>query len=98
MTVSRRGLIQGAAALGSLWAVGCASTKELNRPAASIITPIAITTAVIITQTSRAMPTAVMTESSEKMMSRRPIWMITDESETAFYAPARLPSSALSSR
>jgi 2'-hydroxyisoflavone reductase len=27
MTVSRRGLIQGAAALGSLWALGCASTK-----------------------------------------------------------------------
>jgi 2'-hydroxyisoflavone reductase len=28
MTLSRRGLIQGAAALGSLWAVGCASTKD----------------------------------------------------------------------
>jgi 2'-hydroxyisoflavone reductase len=28
MTVSRRELIQGAAALGSLWALGCASTKD----------------------------------------------------------------------
>jgi 2'-hydroxyisoflavone reductase len=28
MTVSRRGLMMGAAALGSLWAVGCASTKN----------------------------------------------------------------------
>lgn len=28
MTVSRRGLMKGAAALGSLWAVGCASTRE----------------------------------------------------------------------
>lgn len=28
MTVTRRGLIQGAAALGSLWAVGCASSKD----------------------------------------------------------------------
>jgi 2'-hydroxyisoflavone reductase len=28
MTLSRRGLIQGAATLGSLWAVGCASTKD----------------------------------------------------------------------
>ncbi|WP_224363512.1 SDR family oxidoreductase [Hyalangium versicolor] len=28
MTLSRRGLIQGAAAAGSFWAVGCASTKE----------------------------------------------------------------------
>ncbi len=28
MKVSRRGLMQGAAALGSLWAMGCASTKE----------------------------------------------------------------------
>jgi 2'-hydroxyisoflavone reductase len=32
MTLSRRGLIQGAAALGSLWAVGCASTKERGAP------------------------------------------------------------------
>ncbi|HLM47329.1 MAG TPA: NAD-dependent epimerase/dehydratase family protein [Myxococcaceae bacterium] len=28
MKLSRRGLLQGAAAVGSLWAVGCASTKE----------------------------------------------------------------------
>ncbi|MDY7225983.1 SDR family oxidoreductase [Hyalangium rubrum] len=28
MTLSRRGLMKGAAALGSLWAMGCASTKE----------------------------------------------------------------------
>ncbi|WP_224247535.1 SDR family oxidoreductase [Hyalangium gracile] len=28
MKLSRRGLMQGAAALGSLWATGCASTKE----------------------------------------------------------------------
>jgi 2'-hydroxyisoflavone reductase len=28
MRLSRRGLMRGAAALGSLWAVGCASTKE----------------------------------------------------------------------
>ena len=38
MKLSRRGLLQGAAAMGSLWAVGCASTKEAaveaTRPAA----------------------------------------------------------------
>ncbi|HEX8824847.1 MAG TPA: SDR family oxidoreductase [Archangium sp.] len=39
MKLSRRGLLQGAAALGSLWTVGCASTKvkgggEVSRPAA----------------------------------------------------------------
>jgi 2'-hydroxyisoflavone reductase len=32
MALSRRGLIQGAAALGSLWAAGCASTKEAGAP------------------------------------------------------------------
>jgi 2'-hydroxyisoflavone reductase len=32
MKVSRRGLMQGAAALGSLWAMGCASTKEGGAP------------------------------------------------------------------
>ena len=30
--VSRRGLLQGAAALGSLWAMACASTKEGGAP------------------------------------------------------------------
>jgi 2'-hydroxyisoflavone reductase len=30
--VSRRGMLQGAAALGSLWAMGCASTKEGGAP------------------------------------------------------------------
>ena len=36
-----------------------------------------ITTAAIITDTSSTMPTAVITESSEKTMSRSMIWTIT---------------------
>ncbi len=31
MKLSRRGLLQGAAAMGSLWAVGCASTREAKQ-------------------------------------------------------------------
>ena len=56
----------------SIFTDGCFETKSLIAPEASIITPMEITTAVIISETrdgSFTMPTAVMTESSEKMMS-----------------------------
>ena len=43
-----------------------------------------MTTAMIITGMSSAMPTAVMTESSEKTMSSRPIWTITLPKVAAF--------------
>ncbi len=45
------------------------------------MTPTAITIAAIITWTCFAIPTAVMTESSEKTMSRIAIWVITPPKE-----------------
>jgi hypothetical protein len=52
-------------------------TNVLIGSAANIITPTASTTAVTMMETSSAIPTAVMTESREKTMSRTMIWAIT---------------------
>ena len=61
----------------SILTVGCSETNLLSGPEAKSITPTAITTAAIITSMSSAMPTAVITESSEKTMSSSRIWMMT---------------------
>src|SRR6266446_4128614 len=61
----------------SIFTVGWRCTKPLIGAAANIITPTASTTAAIITGRWRAIPTAVMTESSEKTMSSRTIWPTT---------------------
>ena len=49
----------------------------------TIMTPTASTTAVTITARSLAMPTAVMTESSENTMSSSMTWMMTAANEAA---------------
>ena len=54
--------------------------------AATSITRTASTTAVIMTRKSSAMPTAVMTESSEKTMSRSMTWLITAPNEATAFA------------
>src|SRR5579872_5988949 len=79
----------------SILIVGWRDTKELIGVAANIITPTAITTAAIITPRWLAMPTAVITESSEKMMLSRRIWTITErnEADAAAVAPSSSPSS-----
>ena len=56
---------------------------------------IAITTAATITQSLSAMPTAVMTESSEKMMSMMAIWITTPRKVTPA-APCGLSGSSSS--
>ena len=61
----------------SSFTVGFLSTNLLIGSANSIITPTARMTAVIITHRSSTMPTAVITESNEKMMSRAAICTIT---------------------
>src|SRR5690606_18178129 len=53
----------------SIFTVGCETTKRPIAPAANIMTPIAITIAMIMTSTCSAMPTAVITESRENTMS-----------------------------
>ena len=61
----------------STFTVGCASTNSLTGRAANIMIATAITTAATITDRSSAMPTAVITESSEKTMSSSMICVIT---------------------
>ena len=56
-------------ASASIFTVGCRSTKPLIDRAATSMTPTAMTTATIMIDTSSAIPTAVITESSEKTMS-----------------------------
>ena len=58
----------------SIFTVGWASTNFPMGPAKTSITPTASTMATTITSTCCAMPTAVITESSEKTMSRSAIW------------------------
>ena len=66
-------------------------------PAKTIITPTAITIAVTMTGTWSAIPTAVITESSEKTMSSSRIWMITALNEApGGTSRAWLPPSSLS--
>ena len=64
-------------ASASIFTVGCAETKFASGLEATIMMIMAITTAATITQSLSAMPTAVITESSEKMMSMIAIWMTT---------------------
>ncbi len=76
--------------------VGCFWMNDEMAPADSIITPTAITTATIMTVTDSAMPTAVMTESSEKTMSSSRIWKMTDPNDICL-APASAWASSPSS-
>ena len=64
--------------------VGCALTKAVSGRLASIMTPMAITTAAIITPRLSTMPTAVKTASKIK------IWTITSQKLVA--EPAALSS------
>ena len=61
----------------SILTVGWRWTKSPTVPAKTIMNAIAMITAAIMTPTWSTMPTAVMTESSEKTMSRRTIWKMT---------------------
>lgn len=61
----------------SIFNVGCSCTKSLIASAYRSITPSAITTAVIITQSVLAIPIAVITESREKTMSSSRICTMT---------------------
>src|SRR5215813_5251369 len=61
----------------SILTVGWRLTKSLMGPEANNIIKTAMITAVIITHSWLAMPTAVMTESSEKTMSSKMICVMT---------------------
>jgi len=78
-----------------IFSVGCFSTKSPIDLADSIITPTEMTTAMIITGRSRAMPTAVITESREKTMSSSMICTSTPENDGGiFFTPSpSMPSS-----
>ena len=56
--------------------------KRLTTPAKTSMMPTASTMATTMTHRSRAMPTAVITESREKIMSKRAIWVMTPQKET----------------
>jgi hypothetical protein len=60
-----------------IFRLGWLSMNRLTAPADTSITSIAITIAVTMIPRSSAMPTAVMTESSEKTMSSSRIWTST---------------------
>ena len=81
----------------SILIVGCCSTKLPIACAKSSMTPIATTTARTMTHRVWAMPTAVITESSEKTRSSSRIWTMTPPNEAATRAgPCRSPPSRLS--
>ena len=67
----------------STFTVGCRLTNPLIGSAANIMMPTASTTAATMTLTSSAIPTAVITESSEKTISSSMIWTITAAKEGA---------------
>ena len=67
----------------STFTVGCRLTKALIGSAANIMTPTDTITAATMIDTSSAMPTAVITESSENTMSSNMIWTITDANDGA---------------
>ena len=69
--------------------LGWRSTKSLTVPADTSITSMARTMAMTMTDTWSAIPTAVMTESSENTMSSRRIWSRTQPNRPAL---ATLPS------
>jgi len=58
-----------------IFMVGCRSTNSPIDLAETSMTSTAITIAATMTGTTLAMPTAVITESREKTMSRMAIWM-----------------------
>ena len=70
----------------SIFTVGCLWTKALMASADAIMMPTEMSTAVIITQSSSTIPTAVITESSEKTISSTMIWMITLTNDAATLA------------
>src|SRR5512133_3927912 len=78
--------------------VGWRSMKSPIEPAKTIMTPIATTIAATMTGRSFDIPTAVMTESSEKTMSSSPIWTTTDQNALALtgFASAACCTSSLS--
>ena len=61
----------------STFTVGCRLTKALIGSAENIMMPTASTTAVTMIETSSAIPTAVITESSEKTISSAMICTMT---------------------
>ena len=67
----------------SILTVGCRCTNALIGSAATIMISTEMMTATTITDTSSTMPTAVITESSEKTMSSSAIWTRTDANEDA---------------
>ncbi len=69
--------------------VGWRSTKLLMGPADRIITPAAMITAAIMIASWSTMPTAVMTESSEKTTSSRSICTMTLANEGMTRAETR---------
>ncbi len=77
----------------SIFTVGWRLTKALTGSAETIMKKPAMRTASTITGRCSATPTAVMTESSEKTMSRRAIWTMTELKDAAPSTPARASSS-----
>ena len=75
-------------ASASILTLGWRSTKPLTAPAEPSITSMASTMAVTMMESRLAMPTAVITESSEKTMSRRRIWISTHRKAAR---PSRAP-------
>ena len=67
----------------SILTVGCLLTNALIAPAETSMITIATMTAATITNSSSTMPTAVITESSEKTTSSTRIWAMTAPNETA---------------
>ena len=81
----------------STFTVGWRMTKSPIVFAENIMMATATTTAAIMIEMSLAMPTAVMTESSEKMMSSSMIWPMTAANDGAtFAAPCASSPSSLS--
>src|SRR6266705_6626972 len=72
----------------NIFTVGCRCTKSLIGVAANIMTPTARTTAAIITARCLAMPTAVITESSENTISSRTICPTTAANAARTRVPA----------
>ena len=70
----------------SIFTVGCLWTKALMASADAIMMPTEMRTAVIMTQSSSTIPTAVITESSEKTISSTMIWMMTLTNDAATLA------------
>ena len=70
-------------ASASIFTVGWRSTNSAMAVEANSIVHTAMMIAAIMIDTNSAMPTAVITESSEKTISSSRIWMMTPVKETA---------------